>query len=495
MSLGKGAPDLPANIVAGTQWRSGLDDHRDGRLHSAAREVVSVGKGPLRQTGKHRQCGIALMGTIAIAVMVFLAYWPAVHGGFIWDDDKYVSENPLLTAPDGLKRIWFSTDSPSQYFPLVYTTFRIEHAVWGLDTTGYHVTNILLHIANALLVWLALRKLSVRGAWLAAAVFAVHPVHVESVAWITERKNVLSMFFYMLAVLSWMRFRERSDWRFYGIAVLSCALALFAKTTACTIPAALLLVSWLRRERIGLRECALMLPFVGLGAGAGLVSIWWERNKQGTSGEMFDFGIADRLLIASRALWFYLGKLLWPHRLAFSYGRWSIDASEPVQYVPLAACLAAAAALFVFRARVGRGPIAAAVFFVAALVPMLGFFSLFTFRYTFVADHYQYMASIGVIALMASSLVGIGGHIRANAGLRYSLASLILAALCLTTWKQAHAFQSSEQIWRHTIRNSPKSWLAYNNLATLLNQQGRSEEAMAFAREAVRLSPDEGICH
>src|SRR4030042_895139 len=131
-----------------------------------------------------------------IVITVFVAYWPAIHGGVVWDDDKYVSKKELLTAPAALRRIWFSVDHPSQYFPLVYTTFRIEHAIWGLKTTGYHVDNILLHILNALLIWLILRKLSVKGAWFAAAIFALHPVHVESVAWITERKNVISTLFY-----------------------------------------------------------------------------------------------------------------------------------------------------------------------------------------------------------------------------------------------------------------------------------------------------------
>jgi len=433
---------------------------------------------------------MSLMGVTIIVVMVFIAYSPAIHGGFIWDDEEYVSKNELLTAPDGLKRIWFSTDSPSQYFPLVYTSFRIEHAIWGLETTGYHVTNIVLHILNALLVWLILRRLSIKGAWLAAAIFALHPVHVESVAWITERKNVLSTFFYLLTVLSWMRFREKSDWKFYGLALLTCLLALFAKTTACTIPVALLLVSWIRRERIGRREFALVVPFVAFGIGAGLVSIWWEHNKQGTTGEMFNFTVAERILIAGRALWFYLTKLIWPSKLAFSYPRWKIDPSEPVQYLWPAACAATALALWRFRQTVGRGPISAVVFFAAALGPMLGFFSLFTFRYTFVADHYQYIASVGPIALIAAGLARLGERVSVRETVRYVLPGLILAALSLLTWKQAHAYIDLEHLWRDTIAKNSSSWMAYNNLASLLNEQGRYDEALELSTEALRLNPD-----
>ena len=184
-----------------------------------------------------------------LAAAVIFAYQPAWHAGFIWDDDDYVTNNRLLTAPDGLKRIWFSLDSPSQYFPLVYTTFRAERTLWGLNPAGYHWVNLLLHAANALLVWRLLRRLSVPGAWLAAAIFALHPVQVESVAWITERKNLLSLFFCLLALFSWVEFVEdRPRWRCYGLALVCYALALFSKTTACTLPAALLLVLWLKRQ-------------------------------------------------------------------------------------------------------------------------------------------------------------------------------------------------------------------------------------------------------
>src|SRR6266699_6375707 len=126
---------------------------------------------------------------LILVVVTILAYRPAWHGGFLWDDDAYVTNNELLTAPDGLRRIWFSFESPSQYFPLVYTTFRIERALWGLNPVGYHVVNILFHVANALLVWRLLARLSVPGAWLAGAIFALHPVQVESVALINKRRG------------------------------------------------------------------------------------------------------------------------------------------------------------------------------------------------------------------------------------------------------------------------------------------------------------------
>src|SRR5213083_494673 len=205
-----------------------------------------------------------LILALLLVVTAILAYQPAWHGGFIWDDDAYITNNELLTAPDGLRRIWFSLDSPSQYFPLVYSTFRIEHALWGLNPTGYHWVNLLLHAANALLVWRVLARLNVPGAWLAAAIFALHPVQVESVAWITERKNVLMGFFFLLTLLAWTAFvdeRTKRPWRFYGLALILYVLALSAKTTACTLPAALLLILWLQKKSINWERILQIAPF------------------------------------------------------------------------------------------------------------------------------------------------------------------------------------------------------------------------------------------
>ena len=299
---------------------------------------------------------VALLALLLVAAVI-LAYQPAWNAGFIWDDDEYVTHNPLLTAPDGLRRIWFSTDSPSQYFPLVYTNFRAQHALWAFDARGYHWVNIVLHAINALLVWRLLARLAIPGAWLAAVVFALHPLQVESVAWITELKNVQSLFFSLLTVLLWLRFVEQSEKTtdnrtttaptasahslpatrysllFTYAAALAChALALFSKTTACTLPAALVLVLWIRRRPLDLRRWLQIVPFVLLGLVMGLVSVWWERHQQGTVGDEFSYGAIDRLLIAARALSFYFGKFLWPDNLTFSYPLWTIDPRSPAAW-------------------------------------------------------------------------------------------------------------------------------------------------------------------
>ena len=420
-------------------------------------------------------------------------YQPAWNGGFIWDDDDYVTNNELLTAPDGLRRIWFSLDSPSQYFPLVYTTFRIEHALWGLNPSGYHWINLLLHVANALLVWRALVRLKVPGAWVAGAIFALHPVHVESVAWITERKNVLMGFFFLLTLLAWIAFldeRTKRPWRSYGLALILYVLALSAKTTACTLPAALLLILWLQKKPINKRRLSQVVPFLILGIGMGLLAVWWERYHQGTRGVLFALGPIERILIASRAVWFYLSKLIWPSSLTFIYSKWNISPAHPLDYAWLLAGIALCAVIYFVRRYVGRGVEVAAAFFVATLSPVLGFIMLYTFRYTFVADHYQYLASIGPIALASAGVATLARYFERSRPLILSAAVCLIVTLAVLTWRQAAMYGDIEALWRTTLARNPSCWMAHNNLGIALFQKGDTDDAIAHYRTTLEMQPD-----
>ena len=430
---------------------------------------------------------------LILCALTFVVYQPAWNGGFIWDDDDYVINNELLAAPDGLRQIWFSLNSPSQYFPLVYTTFRIEHALWGLNPSGYHWINLLLHVANALLVWRVLVRLKVPSAWLAGAIFALHPVQVESVAWITERKNVLMGFFFLLTLLAWIAFvdeRTKRPWRFYGLALILYALALSAKTTACTLPAALLLILWLRKKPINWQRILQVIPFFFLGLGMGLVTVWWERYHQGTRGVLFALGPIERILIASRAIWFYLSKLIWPSNLTFIYPKWNISPAHPLDYTWLLAGVVLCAVIYFARRYVGRGVEVAAIFFVATLSPVLGFIMLYTFRYTFVADHYQYLASIGPIALASAGVATLAGSFAKSRPLILSAAVCLIVTLALLTWRQAAMYADIEALWRTTLARNPGCWMAHNNLAIVLFQKGDTDDAIGHYRTTLKMQPD-----
>jgi tetratricopeptide (TPR) repeat protein len=527
-------------------------DARTRAVHGSSRrkEAHSEGSWNLLTSAAARLIKKALPG-LAIIVLVFVAYGPALRAGFVWDDDKYVTDNPMLTAPDGLRQIWFSAHTQSQYFPLVYTTFKVERMLWGLNPLGYHLVNVLLHGLNAVLAWGLLRRLRLPGAWLAAAIFALHPVQVESVAWVTELKNLESLFFYLLALLAWLKVVEAggassadlqsavtpisnrqapaghsvsktggsrspqgaSKTQFcnaaggksalqhrpsdapgggywYLLALGAYLLALFAKTTACTLPAALVLLVWLRGQRLSWRRTAQIVPFVLLGLVMGLVSIWWEGNLGSYNrGLGLSFTFLERALIASRGLWFYAGKLLWPVNLAFSYPRWEISAAKPLQYIPLAGCVVVAVALWVWRRRLGLGVIAGVLFFVASLAPLLGFISNYTFQYSFVADHYQYVASIGLIAVAAGALFTLSASEGWAPFWPRCAGGVLLAVLGWLTAQQCGAYLNSETLWRDTLAKNPSSWMAHHNLAMDLQEQGALDEAAEHYRAAIVLNP------
>ena len=420
---------------------------------------------------------------VALILIVIAAHAVSLGAGFIWDDDDYVTENRTLHEAGGLSRIWFELGATPQYYPLVHTTFWVEHHLWGERALGYHAVNVLLHAGNALLLFLILEALGIPGAWLAAALFGVHPVHAESVAWITERKNVLSAFFYLAAMLAWLRFdAEESDRkRSYAFSLVLFVCALLSKTVTATLPAAFLILAWWRRGRIGLRDLTPTLPFFALGAAAGALTSWMERFYVGAVGGDWVLSFAERFQVAGRAVWFYLGKLVWPQPLMFIYPRWHPESWGVAGWAWLVAAVAAVAVLWSLRSRVGRGPLAAAMFFGVTLGPALGFVNFYPMRFSYVADHFQYLASIGPIVLAAAVV----------AGKKWApaVAGAALVVLALLTWRQERIYKDEVTLWRATLATNPNVFIAQNNLGGILLTQGRAGEAEAYFLKAITLEP------
>jgi tetratricopeptide (TPR) repeat protein len=449
----------------------------------------------------------AVLWGILIFALAATAYTPALRGGFIWDDDDYVTDNPTLINLDGLGRIWLEFGATPQYYPLVHTTFWIEYHLWQLHPFGYHLTNVLLHAVNALLLWAILRRLAVPGAWLAAAIFAAHPVHVESVAWITERKNVLSGAFYLSSMLLYLRFAGigsdrpsgRRRWVYFVSALLLFACALLSKSVTCTLPAALVLLLWWRRERLRASDLWPLIGWLAIGLLMGLTTVWMEKHHVGTRYIDWSLSPVDRCLIAGRAVWFYATKLLWPAKLTFFYPRWHIDAGLWWQYLFPLATVTVIAALWRLRRRLGKGPLVAVLLFVGTLTPALGFVDVYPMRFSFVADHFQYLASASLIALGAALLAALV-RLRAPAGrVRWALQRIVPTALLLIlatlSWRQTRIYHSLDTLWSDTVAKNPDAWMARYNLGTLRLNQSRLDEAVLHLQQAARLQPDYLLAH
>src|SRR5216110_3188067 len=428
---------------------------------------------------------------LILAVVTMLAYQPAWHGGLLWDDDVNIT-SPELRSLDGLRRIWFQPLATHQYYPLLYSSYWLQQRFWGDSPTGYHLVNLLLHIGCVVLVLKILRFLRIPGAELATIVFALHPVNVETVAWITERKNTLSGLFGLAATLWYLKFDEGRSRRSYALAVGLFLLGLLSKTAIVTLPLALLVIFWWKRGAISWRRDVVpLIPFFFLSAAAGLMTRWVEYGNIDYKASNLAFSLVDRCLIAGRAFWFQLGKLLWPSNLMFVYPRWEINAAVGWQYLFPLAVLGLLGILWGLR-RWSRAPLAGVLIYIFLLLPTLGFLNIYFFFYSFVADHWQYLACMGIITPCASGIVVLSARLKSWQGWLERGTILVLGGvLFLLTWQQSRMYTDIETLYRTTIARNPGCWMAYVNLGNMLYQTNRIPEAMDLFKQALEIKPAE----
>ena len=416
------------------------------------------------------------------------AYFPALSGDFLWDDAGHVT-NPALQSWSGLWRIWFEVGATQQYYPLLHSAFWIEHRLWGDATVGYHVINVLWHATSACLLVATLRRLAIPGAMLAGLIFALHPVCVESVAWISEQKNALSTVFYLAAALAWLRFEDVRRPARYGVASLLFLAALLTKTVTATLPAALLVVAWWRHGRLSWRSDVLPLfPWLVFGVAAGLGTAWFESTHIGAGGDAFTLGVVERGLLAGRVVWFYLGKLLWPAGLTFFYPRWTIDALATWQWIFPGATVLLLAGL-AWWSRRDRAPLAAALLFGGTLVPVLGFVNVYPFVFSYVADHFQYLASIGMIAFLTAAATRGFARLALPRWSGPVATAGVLVLLGGFTWQQSAMYRDVFALYETTLARNPSSWVAHLNLGTALDEAGETEKALPHLQRALELKP------
>ncbi len=425
-----------------------------------------------------------------LLICVCLLYYPTTKADFIWDDDVFITQNPIMATSNALERFWFSTDPPD-YFPLVSTNLWLQRHLWGVNPLGNHLVNIAFHAFNALLFWRVLLRMAVPGAWMAAMVFALHPIQVESVSWATQIKTVQSTFFYLLALLTYLQFCVKQNLKVYGLSLFLFVLALLSKTSVVMLPVVLLLYHVWKQDIPLLATIRRTFPYFSLSLIFGLITIWYQYNSAGAKGNEWSLSFGERLVNAGHNIFFYLYKLVVPLDLTFVYPRWSLDVSQWISWTPH---MALGFILYFFyrnRNRWGRHAFFGLGYFIVSLFPVLGFLNIYFMLFSFVADHYQYIAGQGIIALSAAATYHRVSKITPTfQKMSVVLTFLILVTLAILTWKQQAHYQNSVVLWQDTLKKNPNAWIAHNNLGLTLADKRNFDEAIFHYREAIKIKPN-----
>jgi tetratricopeptide (TPR) repeat protein len=446
--------------------------------------------------------GLPVLGGAAlISVAILVVYFPSLGGRFIMDDLLLITENPLIRASDGLSRFWFTTE-PIDYWPVTNTSFWLEWRLWGAEPTGYHVTNVILHALNALLIWAILAELLIPGAFLAALLFALHPVNVESVAWIAQRKGLLAMLFSLLSIVCYLRAERRTGHasrdgttatRWYWTSLMLFLLAMLSKSSVAILPVILLSMVWWQRP-LRATDLARTAPFFFVAVVLVAVTAWFQ--ARGMHDQVDNAGVIERVLGAGAVVWFYLYKALMPLRLAFIYPQWDIRPDHVAWWLPLLAGLAVTGVCWRYRKSWSRPLLFAWGFFCVSLVPVMGLSRSTFMEFSLVADHYQYIALIAVVALAAGSWSRWQRRARGPVrGAANALAVAVAMLFAFLTWRQSGLYSDSITLYQASLRSSPDAWMAHNNLGAELFDAGRLSEAMEHDRRALELKPDYAEAH
>jgi tetratricopeptide (TPR) repeat protein len=428
----------------------------------------------------------------ALVAAVVITYVPVWWAQFAWDDRLVFAQNPVVVGPLGLKEIW--TTAAADICPFTLTTFWLEHLLWGTTPLPYHLVNVALHIAAALMLWRVLRAMSVPGAWFGAALWALHPVQVESVAWVSEMKNTESALFFLCSIFFYLRVLiGEKPGASYALTLLFAALAMASKSSTVILPLVLMLVGWWMRGRWTLSGVVKLVPMFAMSMIAGVVTMWTQRQQEMTFNDIPDTRSAlQRLLSGADAIWFYLGKLIWPVHLMPIYPHWQIDAGDLVAYFPLVALLAGCGVLVAFRNRPWAGAILLAVgYFIVALLPTLGIAGNAFSQFSYVSDHFQYLADMGPLGLLGAAFSTFAERRlpgAAWAGPMY--AGALLFVLGLLSCLQATIYRDDIQLWTYNVNLNPQCWIGYNNLGVDYSDQQKIDQAIAAYRAAVRARPD-----
>lgn len=438
--------------------------------------------------GTSRSVRRELAAGAMIALVTLAAYLPAFQAEYIWDDNGFLRENALIHAPDGLQRFWCTTEA-TDYFPLTSSMLWFEWRIWGNNPHGYHAVNVVLHALAAVVLWRVLARLKVPGAWLCGVLFGVHPVTVASVAWISERKNTLSMVLFLLALLAWLRFEDTGRKRAYGASGLLFVAAMLAKTSVVSLPVVLLVLAWWRRGRITGRDVARASPFFVAGLALAAATVWFHYTKStGVAGIPYG-SFASRLAATGWIAWFYLYKIVLPIHLMMIYPKWEVDGGSLLSYLPLATLAAGMFILWIYRNDWAKGLLAAMVCFLAGVFPVSGLFQMSFSQHSLVSDHLQYVPMLGILAWLAGTAAWGAGRFKVPPAVTRSGGALLVMLLAALTWFQSRTFTNSYTLFSRNLSLNDKAWSAAYSLGGWYITHGEIRRGIGYLDRAIELNP------
>ncbi len=432
-----------------------------------------------------------IVAIVSLTALVGVVYYPAIDGTLLWDDWQYTVGNPFLGSWEGLLQIWKAPHTGGlPYFPLTFSTFWLEHYLWGGNLWFDHILSILLHIGNAFLVIKVLQKLRLQGGWWVAALFALHPVHAESVAWVSERSNVLSTFFYLLTLHCYLRFLQDFRWKSYWMAQGFFLLALFAKPATCMLPVILILLTHYLQKRLSIKILLPVLPFFIFALIVGLLTIHAESQMGINQVVELDFTVVQHFFLANHIFLFYLSKLLFPYPLMAAYPLWELELGTWNTFWPVLVNFGLIAALsMLWWKNYGRAAYAF-LYFGVSLFPVLGFFNTSIFTKTYVADHFQYLPSLGIFVL----IVQTGMWAIEKGGLHKTIGQWVgvsvLLVLGFLSWDRSFVFRSGELLWQDAIAKEPTLFTPYRMLGNIYLQHGKYQMAVEQLSQAIKNKGD-----
>lgn len=431
---------------------------------------------------------------VLLVVLACVVYLPVLHATLIWDDSFMVTDNKMLRSASGLYDIWF-TNKPADHIPVTLSALWLQYQLWGTNPLGFHVVNVLLHALGAVLLWRVLLQLRLPGAWLAAAVFALHPVCAASAAWVSEQKNTVSLVFYLWTVLCYLRFEEKPSRKNYALALIVFVFTLLTKGSVVVLPAVLTVLIWWKNRVLTKGDMLRLAPFFVTAFAEAMAAIWFQ-NHRAIGGEMIqDLNRAGQLIAATRAVWFYLWKAWVPWNITVIYPQWTIDWRSILEYSPALAIIAVLAVAWRFRATWGRHVLFALLAFIVTLFPVMGFFNMYFLVFSRVADHWQYLAMLVSIPFAVCGMVYLVRKWKWPAPMSAGIAVLILTFLSISTWMRASVYQNEETLWTDTIHRNPNAWMAYNNLGNAIGAKQKTDESIAIYEKAVALKADFADAH